>query len=189
MNVWTQDYEKTIIEWKAKCFVNMWLQLQSAYHYERVNSAITYPIMIISTLSGATFIVLDNFYIKHLMAFFSLLSVILTGLFLQIHPDRKSQGHFRCMRLYSSLIREIDYSMNLPSKLRPKPIYYLYKINKIIDIISEKDIIIPRFVIFMFEKKFGNLDKILYGTEIIDILRQDIKQKQMFFKFLDNNFP
>lgn len=179
MAEWIHDYETIIKDWRAKAFVNMWLQLKSGYYYERINDLLTYPILVLSSVSGATIFTFDNHYTQLIIAYLSLLTVIVTGILVEVRPGEKATGHFACMRLYSSLIRNINYTISLPIELRPEPIKYINNLNDEISNITENDMIIPLFVISWFERKFGNLDRLIYGQEIVNLIEEDIKQKSL----------
>ena len=176
-SVWTSDYEKIVVEWRAKSFVNMWLQLKSAYYYETINDILTYPMIVFSSVSGATIFATDTLYTRLIIAILSLITVVITGILIEVRPGQKAEAHFACMRCYTALIRNMDYCTSLPFNLRPEPIHYIDKVNNEIIRMSDQDILIPKFIITKFEKKFGNLDRILYNNEIVDLLEEDIKQK------------
>ncbi len=72
------------------------------------------------------------------------------------------------------MIKDIDYCLSLPVEMRPEAIQYIDKINTEFDNINENEAIVPKSIIRKFEYKFGNLDKILYGEAIVNILQEDI---------------
>ena len=52
--MWTTEYEVILKDWKAKLFVNMWLNLKTGYYYKRINDCLTYPVIAISSFCSAT---------------------------------------------------------------------------------------------------------------------------------------
>jgi hypothetical protein len=179
---WKVDYEKILKEWKARAFINMWLQLHSSYHYKFLNNVLTFPVIILSSISGATIFALDNQTARYVIATFSIMSVIMTSLMMEFAPDQKQEEHLSITRQYIKMIKEIDYCLSLPVDMRPEPIQYIDKINGEFDNISETEAIVPKNVIRKFEIKFGNLDKILYGEAIVNILMEDMNTTRLISK-------
>ena len=184
-HVWTNAYEKIVVEWRAKSFVNMWLQLKSGYYYERINDVLTYPMIILSSVSGATIFVSDNEYLRLVTACLSLITIIITGMLVEVRPGQKAESHYACMRAYTSLIRNMDYCISLPIELRPEPISYIDKVNNEMTHIADQDVIIPRNILTHFNKKFGDIDRIMYGSEIVDLLAEDLKHTKFMKQIYD----
>jgi hypothetical protein len=172
--MWKKEYEKILKEWKARAFINMWLQLNSSYYYNFLNNALTFPVIILSSVSSATIFAVDNQIARYVIATFSIMSVIMTSLMMEFSPDQKKEEHLSTTRQYSKMIKDIDYCLSLPLEMRPEPIQYIDKINNEFDNINENEAIVPKSIIRKFESKFGNLDKILYGEAIVNILLEDI---------------
>jgi hypothetical protein len=186
-SLWNTDYEKILKEWKARSFVSMWLQLKSGYYYVRINDWLTYPVIALSSVGSATLFASNSNTARLVIAMFSIITVIITGLLIELCPGQKAEQHMSTMRRYTTLIRNIDYCLALPPHMRPEPITFIDKTNIEMDNISEYENIIPKFIIAKFERRFGNLDKLLYGDEIVDLLAEDIKQTRIATKLLLRN--
>lgn len=184
MKVWSNDYEKILKEWKARSFVYMWLQLKSGYYYMYINDLLTYPVIVLSSISSATLFASDDYIARIIIAVFSIISVILTGVLLELCPGQKTEEHSACMKRHATLIRNIDYCLSLPPQMRTDPIGFIDKVSTEMDFISENDNVIPKRVIHKFENRFGNLDKLLYGEEIMDLIAEDIKTMKIATKLL-----
>lgn len=178
--VWKVDYEKILKEWKARAFINMWLQLHSSYYYKFINNALTFPVIILSSISSATVFAIEDQTARYVIATFSIMSVIMTSLMMEFSADQKQEEHLSTTRQYTKMIKDIDYCLSLPVEMRPEPVQYIEKINNEFDNIKEA--IVPKNVIKKFETKFGNLDKILYGEAIVDILMEDMNTNRLISK-------
>ena len=179
---WKVDYEKILKEWKARAFINMWLQLHSSYYYKFINNVLTFPVIILSSISSATIFAIDNQIARYVIATFSIMSVIMTSLMMEFSPDQKQEEHLSTTRQYTKMIKNIDYCLSLPVDMRPEPIQYIEKINNEFDNVNETEAIVPKYVIKKFEIRFGNLDKILYGEAIVDILIEDMNTTRLISK-------
>lgn len=183
-NIWNIDYEKILKEWKARSFVNMWLQMKSSYYYNGMNDCLTYPVIILSSISGATLFASNLNIARLITAVFSLATVILAGLLIEISPGQKAEQHMVSARRYTTLIRNIDYCLSIPSYMRIDPIKYIERVNNELDNISDIENIIPRYIIRNFEIHYGSLEKLLYGDEIMDLIVEDIKKMKIASKLL-----
>lgn len=172
---WNYDYEKILKNWKAQAFINMWLHSKSSYYYNTVNNILTYPVIILSAVSGATLFATDFYITRFIIAILSLITVIVACLLLELSPDQKSEQYLDISRKYTTLIRNIDYCLSIPFHMRENPVKFIENINIELENIADIEDIIPKFIINKFEKKYGNLDKILYGDEIIELLTDDIR--------------
>ena len=101
---------------------------------------------------------------------------------MEFSPDQKQEEHLSTTRQYTKMIKNIDYCLSLPVDMRPEPIQYIEKINNEFDNVNETEAIVPKYVIKKFEIRFGNLDKILYGEAIVDILIEDMNTTRLISK-------
>jgi len=92
-------------EWKKKAFVEFYLQLQSLYVYRRIHNSITYPMILLSTIAGATIFSSNSQAIQYVAATFSMLSALLTGMLRQIRPGEIATEHLSAMRRWSTKLR------------------------------------------------------------------------------------
>lgn len=183
---WTEEYENILKDWKAKSFVYMWLQLKSGYHFIFLNNILTYPVIILSSVTSAALFTSDNELLRTILAIFSVITVVLTGIALEISPGEKLEKHMSSMKRHATLIRNIDYCLSLPKHMRADPTIFIEKVSIEMDFIAENENVVPRYVIRRFEKKFGKMDKLLYGEEIIDLLTEDIKTVKTVLKLIKN---
>lgn len=172
---WNEEHVSILREWKAKCFVNLWLQDRSAYYYLTMHNWFSYPVIIISTASSAALFSTDNEVIKYLSASFSLCSAILTAITRQMKPGELHQQYLMTSHRYQNLIRSIDTCLSLAPTLRAQPAMFIEKTGMELDGLSNAALDPPMQVRKSFETKYGPLDKILYGEDIVEVMRLDIE--------------
>lgn len=191
---WTKEHVDILKEWKAKCFVNLWLQDASAYHYASINNWLSYPIIVISTASSATLFATDNVIVKYAVGILSLMSGIFASITRQMKPGEMHQQHTLTMRRYDSLIRHIDTCLSLTMDMRPHPTVFIEKIGVEIDNLMEAQLNPPARVLKSFERVYGPLDRMLYGEDIVELMRRDMQTSKMFRRIqrntaLDSSVP
>jgi len=184
---WSEEHENILKEWKAKAFVSMWLNTHSSYYYLRINDFFTYSMIITSSISSTLLFISDNNILRLIIAIFSTLLVIITGLLIELCPGQKSEQYISVAKRYTSLIRNIDYCLSVPSYMRENPLVIIERTNEELDNIAESENIIPKRILNIFEKKFGNIDKLLFGDEIIDLIKAEFKQFKNATKLLKND--
>jgi hypothetical protein len=172
---WNENHEKILKEWKARLFVNMWLQMKTGYFYSSMNDVLTFPVIMFSSVSSATLFATNNNTARLIIAVLSIFTVILTGLMLEMSPGQRTEQHMSSTNRYAMLIRNIDFCLSIPRVMRAPPMFLIDKVSIEMDYIADNENVIPKRVICDFERKFGSLDKLLYGDEIMDLLEEDIK--------------
>jgi len=155
-------------------FINMWLQLHSAYYYKFVNDLLTYPVILLSSFCSITLFASDDIQIKFVIALLSSINVILTGILIELNPGQRMEQYMGITKRYSTLIRSIDFCLSMPSHMREDPKDIIDKFGSEFDNLAEGDLIVPKYVLFRFRIKYGDVDKLRYGEEIIDLLTEDM---------------
>lgn len=181
--MWTNTYEKIIRQYKTKSFVSMWLQLHSGYYYRFIGDLLTYPIIVISSISSAALFGTDNYATRQVIASLSILNVILMCILVDISPNSKSETYISNAKNWQTLIRNMDQILFLPDEMRPDPCLCIEKICNEADNINESEDIVPRYIIHQFEKRFGTFERLIYGNELMDILEQDIRNEKRIRRF------
>lgn len=185
---WTPQHDAILASWKAKCFVYMWLQNASSYYFSFMNNLLCYPVIILSSCTSATVFsvqVAQGFYMKYILGVISLLSALLMAIIRQMKPDEMNNSYSTTTRKYQIVIRKIDIMLDLSfSMRRENPEVFIERLNSEIDGISQLQLMPPSNVIKRFEKRFGNLHEILYGQDIIELLKRDMQHKKAIRKQL-----
>lgn len=177
---WKEQHENILKEWKMKCFVNMWLQDASAYYYLNIHNWLTYPVIIITSMSSAALFATDNEVMKYIVGVLTLSSGILTAITRHMKPGELHQHHLLTSRRYQNLIKNIDACLTLTKCLRPAASSFIDKVSNEMDNLSSSQVEPPYRIINKFEYIYGSLDKKLYGEDIVELLKLELKTNQMF---------
>lgn len=161
------------------------------YFYENVNNMLTYPIIVISSVSSATLFSTNNIAIKYVIGGLSLVTGILTSISRQMRPAELYQQYAITTLRYQALVRRIETYLSLPVIMREDdPVSFMRKIEMEISALSENQVNPPPYVKDMFQKRFGSLDKHVYGEAILELLRNDVmrnmerkRKEPMFSKY------
>lgn len=183
---WTEAHEDILKEWKAKCFVNLWLQEKSSYYYVRLYNFLTYPIIFLTSTSSAALFSSNNLVLKYIAGVMTLTSGMLTAITRQLKPGELYQQHALTTRRYMNLLRNIDICLSLTIPMRLSPAHFIDKIGLEIDNLASNQLDPPISVIRRFEKKYGPLDKMLYGEDIVELLKIELHANKMFRKVKKN---
>lgn len=178
---WKKEYKQLLKKWKSKLFVEMWLQEKSKEFYSNINNVLTYPIIIISSISSATLFSTRSDAIKYVVGGLSLTTGILTAISRQMRPAELFQQHATATLRYQALIRSIDTYLSLPTEMRTEsdPITYMRKLETEIASLMENQVNAPPYVKRQFESRFGPMDKLVYSEEILQLLSNDMQRKRM----------
>ena len=177
------EFEELLNEWKSKLFVQFWLQEHSMYFYNKLNNFLTYPVIIISSVSSATLFTTSNPAVKYVVGCLTLTTGILTAVARQMRPAELYQQHASTTLRYQALIRTIDTYVSLPKGTRPEdPATFLKKIEMEIAALSENQINAPPYIKKKFEASYGSMDRLIYGEEILELMRNDVERKNYLEK-------
>lgn len=173
----TEKLDDLLTRWRSRLFVNMWLQEKSMQFYANVNNALTYPIIVISSVSSATLFSTDNSAIKYVIGGLTLVTGILTSISRQMRPAELYQQYAISTLRYQALVRRIETYLSLPVVMREEdPLTFMRKFELEMTALMENQVSPPPYVKSMFQKRFGSLDKIVYGEAILELLRQDMME-------------
>lgn len=187
MYVWNIKHVEILKEWKAKAFVHLWLQDRSCYYYTWIQNSLSYPVIIFSTIASATLFASNNAIAQYIIGTLTMLSSILTSLLRQVRPGELQQQHADVMRKYHFLITTIDACLSLTPNMRPSPEIFIEKIGFEIDNLITTQIDPPLYVIYQFEKVFGDLDSLLYGEDIMELVKMEVTNNRMLSKYRNEN--
>lgn len=159
-------------EWKKKAFVEFYLQLQSLYVYRRIHNSITYPMIILSTIAGATIFSSNNQAIQYVAATFSMLSALLTGMLRQIRPGEIATEHLSAMRRWSKVSQQIQ-QVELLNSMQDKNNVELIitKLQSEMDSITSSQPEPHVSAIRLIRERYGPdmMDKICFGQDIREL--------------------
>lgn len=178
MDSWSEKHTSILKAWKAKLFVNMWLQMSSSYFYATVHDMLTYPVIIISSISSLAVMYSNSNSVKYILGGLNLIASVLTVLTRHIQPGEKHQDFSQAARRYMLLIRKIDTCIDLPGSMRRPPESVIDAIKGEIDRVNESQLYPPVYVVRWFERRFGNIDQKMFGEDIIELLKADLRNRR-----------
>ena len=157
--MWQESHEEILREWKAKCFINLWLHTASMS-------------------SAALFTGTNSTIIKYMVSAITILSGILTVITRQMRPGELYQEYSATAKRYKALIRAIDTCLDLPMELRLPPDTFIEKIKNEINTLSTTQQFPPLVVMNSFEAKFGSIEQKMFGEDIVELIQHDIKTRK-----------
>lgn len=167
---WTTQHDKLLKEWKTRAFVEFYLQVYSLYTYQSYYNYLSVPMVLLSTIAGASIFSSSNAVVRYIAASMAMASAILSGLMRQIQPGERSTQHYTYAQRWNNLIRNIQQILHLPYQQRPKVDLYLAQLASEMDAIDSSQPYPAVRAINTFMRRFGrrNLDKFLYGEDIVN---------------------
>lgn len=173
MMKWITTHVDLLMAWKGQAFVHLWTQAATMYVYRRIYTLLSFPILIISSVTGT--IVYSNLpSIKYIISALSVLTAILTSLQRQVRPSERAQEHLAIVQKYSVLIRNINMTLNLPEDQRPDPATFIHQIKLELDALANSQPDPLELVIYWFNRRFHvSFEKALYGDSLREIIRRD----------------
>lgn len=177
---WTDAHEAILQDWKITAFIDMWLQDKSADYYRNTENLVTYPAIFLSSASSVTLFTSSNrIWTKYIVSVANVLVGILTAVGRQLKCNELHQEHSNMAGRYQTLIRAIDTCLDLPRHMRPSPDVLIEKLGSEIDALNATHLTPPYYVVKAFEKAYGPIHQLMFGDDIIQLLRKDVKNRKM----------
>lgn len=183
---WKKEHETILKQWKSKIFVKLWLQNQSSYFYKYLNNLLSYPIIILSSASSATLFVSNqntSSSVNLIVGLLTLITGILASINRHLKPSEVETNYKLTTHKYSNLIRNIDSTLSLTENMREPVDIFLERVSQEIDTIEENELEPLVYVKNKFEKQYGSIDRMLYGEDLIQILKLGKKIKKIYEEF------
>jgi hypothetical protein len=169
-----EEQWKALLErWKTRLFVQLWLQERSVYYYDWCNNVFTYSIILISSASSATLFSSTPSYVQYVVGAMSMVTGILTAVSRQMKPAEKYQEHCITAERYQVLIRKIDAYLSKPRSVDNDDAKFTTEVELEINQLVTSSLKPPAWVRRQFRNKYGNINTMLYGKEIIDLMMKD----------------
>lgn len=184
---WLKQHEHILRQWKSRCFVNLWLQIASGYYYNIMYNWFSYPVIIMSSLSSAALLSTNDHIMKFLLGALTLSCGIITAVTRQLKPGEMYQDHSYVAKRYLNLIRNIDTCLSLTHEMRPEPQMFLDRVGNEIDMLEATQHDPPLLVVRNFEKKYGPLYRVLYGEDILQLMKIELVASNVYSKAKMNN--
>lgn len=172
-SVWEETHVHLLLSWKAQAFVHLWMQAASLYMFRRLYTFFSFPILIISTVTG-TIVYSDSRITKYAISALSLIMAILSSLQRQIRPSERAQEHSVFVQKYTIIIRNINTTLSLPEDQRPDPGTFIQHCKEQLDTLANTQPEPSEFIIYYFNRRFKvSVEKALYGDSLQELLARD----------------
>lgn len=188
-----EKYQKLYLDWKKKGFIEFYLQLKSLYECRKHHNMLTFPIIVLSTVAGASIFTSNNEVIQYIAASFSLASGLLTGLVRQFRPGEKATEHLAATRRWSKLLQQIQINLlNLDNEMTfdvKNSEIELTKIQSEMEAIISSQPEPSQSAVSKIKHKYGtdNVEKIWFGSGIEDLIQAalDAEREKGLFRHLE----
>lgn len=168
---WCEKQEKLLIRWAEKAAGYRWLHNHARLYYQKQNDYLSYPSIIISSLTGVGgFAVLnpsgnDNMdsdmktkimAIQYIFAFLNVIGGILTSISKFSQSASVAESHSAMCIQYSKFYRNIDMELSLDVAHRVDVVEFVTKAREDYDRLLDDAPDIPAISIQAFNKEFPN---------------------------------
>lgn len=177
---WSEDHLRVLSRWKSQAFVHMYLQEKSNYYFRMIYNSLTFPVILLSSISSATLFTSEDYSIKIFVCVVSVLCACLAALQRQVRPAEYAAHHGNTAHRYQTLIHRIESCMNMVPNMRPDVRKFIEKIRTDFEFLLGSQNEPPRYVISNFEKRYGRVEGILYGDEIADMIAQSLRAQAIY---------
>lgn len=185
---WNSQLEKVISDEGEKCLSYMWLHDRSQKKYNFLDTSINVPVVILSTLAGASSIGSDSLFqgfsqASVIIGIVSIFVGILQTLNSYFGWAKRTEGHRITSIQYSKVYNFIKIELSLPREQRLKPEEFLKLIKEQLERLREvspqiPDDIIKQYKIAFAEYKDVAKPEICNGLDKIEIYSPVIESKR-----------
>lgn len=183
---WRESDMEMLRKWKSQCFVHMWLQSGSCYLYRLIYNVLSFPIIILSTVTSGALFASNTFEgknIKYVAASGSLVSAVLAALIRQLEPVEKAEHYSMTTSRYHNIIRDLDSCLAMREDLRDPAKTFIDRVRTEMNAISTMELTPSIFVVAAFRRRFGDVETALYGEDILEIVLRDIQARNTLHTF------
>ena len=168
---WNEKLEEFFASAGEKAHCLGWLHKKSEAYYSKRTTFIDLPVIILSTLIGATSIGSKGLFGESelapvILGVISIFVSILNTVGTYFAWSRRSETHRISYIQYSRMYRHIKIEMSLPREERTVPAEFLRYIRVEYDRLVEISPLIPVHIINLFNDKFGNEKEISQPEEV-----------------------
>ena len=193
---WCPRQENLLKRWAEKAAGYRWLHDFSRLHFKRQNDWLSYPAIIIASITGVGgFAVLspsDNdpdaatqrriTSFQYFFASLNVLSGILTSISKFSNCDAMVEQHSNMCVAWSKFYRQIDMELSLERKNRVPMLAFLGKMRKDYDQLLDEHVDIPAVAIAAFNRKFNGDESfakpdVCNGLSIITHEMEDVRPR------------
>lgn len=201
-HIWCHKQESLLTRWAEKAAGYRWLHNHARLYYQKQNDYLSYPSIIIASLTGVGgFAVLnpngnDNMdstmktrimVIQYMFAFLNVIGGILTSISKFSQSASLAESHSAMCVQYSKFYRNIDMELSLETSHRVNVLEFVSKAREEYDRLLDDAPDIPAISIIAFNKEFPereNKPDVCNGLSIIITDETIITQRKTFIKWL-----
>lgn len=187
--IWREEHEDILRKWKARCFVNLWLCVASGYFYTVLHNWLSYPVIIMSSVSSAALFSFGAQKVKMVLGVVTLACGIVTCIIRHLKPGEMYQNHSSIAKRYLNLIRTIDTCLSLTYNMRPAPDIFIDRIGNEIDMLETSQIDPPVMILKRFEQRYGAIHRVLYGDDIVELMKIEMEASKLVNKLKSVSTP
>ena len=185
---WNSQLEKVISDEGEKCLSYMWLHDRSQKKYNFLDTSINVPVVVLSTLAGASSIGSDSLFkgfeqASVIIGIVSIFVGILQTLNSYFGWGKRTEGHRISSIQFSKIYNFIKIELSLPREQRLKPEEFLKLIKEQLERLREVSPQIPDDIIKQYKLSFANYKdvakpEICNGLDKIEIYSPIIESKR-----------
>jgi len=183
---WTDLHDDMLRKWKCQVFVYMQLQRASHVFFRAIYNGLTYPTLALTVVSSVVVNISETLQVRLAVSVMNIIATVLTAVLRQMDPAERAQGHKDTAAQYNTLLHSIEACMNVPFCMRPEARVFLEKIrNDMIRLIMTQ-MEPPEMVTRRFEHRVGNIDGIMYGQDVMEIMINNLRSQAMMKQLKDD---
>jgi len=172
-HVWCPKQEQLLVRWAEKAAGYRWLHNYARLHFKRVNDYMSYPSIVISSITGVGgFAVLNPsgnenlddrtknkiLIVQYMFAFLNVIGGILTSLSKFSQSAQLAEAHSAMCVQYSKFYRNIDMELSLDPEHRQDVIEFVNMCRQEYDRLLDDAPDIPANAIIQFNMEFPDKD-------------------------------
>ena len=176
-----QECEESLKIIKAKCYAQLWIQSNAEYRCTRIYNWLIYSIIALSSISSASLFskgndLIDDRIIQYTSASISLIAALLTGLIRHLQLAEMANNYSKTYKAYDHLIRQIDEALSITHHIDND---FIKNVNMQLNTIMSNQTAAPKSIVHAFEKEHGQLEKIMYGEDVVELMRMVRKTNKL----------
>lgn len=182
---WTELHDDMLRKWKSQVFVYMQLQRSSYAFFRNIYNAVTYPTLALTIVSSVVVNLSESFGMRISVSIMNIIATILTAVLRQMEPAERAQAHRDTSAQYNTLLHSMESCMNVPFYMRPESKVFIEKVrNDMIRLIMTQ-VEPPDLVLRSFERRVGQIDGIMYGQDVVEIMVSNLCTRAMVRQLQD----
>lgn len=163
---WTRDQENLIVQWAKRCENFKVMHRLSSQHYNRMNTLLSYPVVIVSSVIGISGFAIIKYekptiheiVLQYIFSTGNMIISILSSLSKFQNYIEKSEQHHQAFSRYGKLCRLIRIQMSLVPESRRDAYQFIDELRDEFDKLADIGLSIPSHVRSKFDYKSSSED-------------------------------